>query len=153
MTGVSVSNLLTGPLDRDGVPGDELLAVVLAPVDADGSPVKAAGAVALDLTDLAADGDARDVASWAFDPAGAADRWRSTPLGAGYRFRLPLPPGGRSDEEAARTLHLHVRFETPDGRTFDTTRELTVTPQSGGGQLADDPPPAPAVAGDPFDTL
>ena len=150
VAGVSVSKLLTGPLDRDGEPGDELLAVVLAPVDADGAPVKAAGAVSLELTDLAADGAARDVAAWAFDAAGAADSWRSSPLGAGYRFRLPLPAVGAAGGAGPRTLHLHARFETPDGRRFDATHPLTVTPR---GSVSGEPPPAPAVAGDPFAPL
>ena len=146
VTGVTVSKLLTGPLDRDGEPGHELLAVVLAPTDAGGSPVKAAGAVSIDLTDLAADGPGRDVAAWSFDAADAAARWRSTALGAGYRFRLPLPPADGSAAARPRTLHLHARFETADGRRFDATRELTVTLPAAAG-----PAPAPAVAGDPFD--
>ena len=158
VAGVSVSKLLTGPLDRDGAPGDELLAVTLAPVDADGAPVKAAGSVEIDLTDLAADGPDRTVGSWAFDAAGAADRWRSTALGSGYRFRLPLAVTGAAAGGAKRELQLHVRFETADGRRFDaarpvavtlTPRPVAVTPRPS----TDDLPPAPAVAGDPFEGL
>ena len=151
VAGVAFADLLTGPLDRDDAPGDEVLAVVLAPVDADGEPVKAAGAVSLDLTDLAAAGDARDVAAWAFGPAEAADRWRATALGSGYRFRLPLPPGDGDPGGSPRTLHLHARFETADGRAFDATKAVTVAPRAG-GKLAGTQPPAPAVAGgaDPF---
>ncbi len=89
---LTVSKLLTGGLDRDGVPGDELLAVVLAPADADGQPLKAPGSIALELVNLAAKKDERQIGAWSFDAAEAAEAWRSTVLGAGYRFRLPLPP-------------------------------------------------------------
>ena len=144
VAGVELSRMLTGGLDRDGAPGDELLAVTLAPVDADGEPVKAAGSVEIDLTDLAADGAGRELGSWSFDAADAADRWRSTAVGSGYRFRVPLALTG----DAPRKLHLHARFTTADGRRFDATRPVTVTPRPPGGPA--DAPPAPAVAGDPF---
>ena len=140
--GLSISRFLSGGLDRDGVPGDELLAATVAPTDAAGAPVKAAGAVELELLDLTASGDGRTVGSWAFDAGEAADRWRSTPVGTGYRFRVPLPKAGVSGSGpgpgGSRALHLHASFATPDGRVFDATRAVTV-------RLPDAAPlPAPA---------
>ena len=130
---VTVSKLLTGGLDRDGEPGDELLAVNLAPADADGAAVKAPGSVTLELLDLSADGPGRTVGSWAFDAAQAADRWRDTLVGAGYRFRLPLDPGAGGGEN----LQLHARFETPDGRRFDATHPVRVRRSAGPPAVAD----------------
>ena len=138
VTGVTVSKLLTGGLDRDDEPGDELLAVVLAPADADGDPVKAPGAVELELLDLSAEGPGRTVGSWAFDAAAAAEAWRSTPVGTGYRFRVPLTP--RPDGDAGGDeFHLVVRFETADGRRFDVTHPVRVRRAVGAAV----PPPAP----------
>ncbi|QDT15782.1 hypothetical protein [Alienimonas californiensis] len=140
ITQLTVSRLLTGGLDHDGEPGDETLAVVLAPADAGGDPVKVAGSVSLELLDLSAPRDRRQVGQWSFDAAEAAEKWRSTALGTGYRFRLPLaprPPGATGGEE----LHLVARFEAADGRQFDLTHPLHVNRRRSIG--AAEPPPAP----------
>ncbi|MFH5805217.1 hypothetical protein [Alienimonas sp. DA493] len=140
VTQLTVSKLLTGGLDRDGEPGDETLAVVLAPADAGGDPVKASGAVSLELVDLSAPHGRRQVGQWTFDAAEAAEKWRSTALGAGFRFRLPLAPrsaGGTGPER----LHLVARFEAADGRQFDVTHPVKVNRRRSDG--ADMPPPAP----------
>ena len=136
---LAFSKLLTGGLDRDGRPGDELLAVAVAPVDADGVPVKLAGSVELELLDLSAAGEARTVGAWAFDAADAADRWRSTPLGAGYRFRLPLLPADATDDGGGEDLHLHAAFAAADGRTFDATLPVRVDRAAGTRVAAAEP--------------
>src|SRR3984957_11289664 len=41
--GISLNKYLTGGLDRDGVPGDEMFAAFVVPTDADGNVVKAPG--------------------------------------------------------------------------------------------------------------
>ena len=158
---LTVSKLLTGGLDRDGVPGDELLAVVLAPADEAGEPIKAPGAVSLELLDLAASGPDRTVGAWSFTAAEATETWRRTAIGTGYRFRLPLAPrpagpgagGGIEPEE----LHLVARFETTDGRTFDVTHPVRVNRAVGRGPAAPSPAPAPTplddLPPDPFEAI
>ena len=149
---LTVSKLLTGGLDRDGVPGDELLAVVLAPADEAGEPIKAPGSVSLELLDLAATGPDRTVGSWSFTAAEATETWRRTAIGTGYRFRLPLaPPAGGADSGGGiepEELHLVARFETTDGRTFDVTHPVRVNRAVGRGPAAPIPAPIPAPLDD-----
>ncbi|NNJ25807.1 hypothetical protein [Alienimonas chondri] len=120
---LTIAKLLTGGLDRDGLPGEEVLAVVLTPADDDGDPVKTAGAVSFELLDLGADPDDRRIEAWSFDDAECAVAWRRSPIGIGYRFRLPLPPRNPG-ETGPETLHLVARFAANDGRRFDVTHPL-----------------------------
>ncbi|MEM9703976.1 MAG: hypothetical protein AAF907_16170, partial [Planctomycetota bacterium] len=125
VTQLRFSKMLTGGLDRDGAPGEETLAVVLAPADADGAPIKTAGALSLELIDLGAESGGRLVGSWSFSPADIAESWRSTAIGVGFRFRLPLEP--RATLGAAREeLHLVARLETRDGRRFSATHPVRI---------------------------
>ena len=120
---IEVNKLLSGGLDRDGAPGDDLLSVLVAPRDAGGELVKVPGDVRIEALDLALDGPRQRIGLWEFSSAEAAEHWHSGVLGTGYRFQLPWqqPP-------TSETLLVHARLVTIDGRQFDTTQEIRVTP-------------------------
>ncbi|HTI51790.1 MAG TPA: hypothetical protein VL475_12585 [Planctomycetaceae bacterium] len=120
---IKFNALLTTGLDRDGQPGDEGISVLLLPVDSQGDLVKLAGAVELELVDLSRTGDNQRVGRWEFSADEVREHWHRGFLSAGYLFRLDWqnPP-------AAPELTLHARLTAPDGRKFDATTQVKVTP-------------------------
>lgn len=119
--GLRINTLLTGGLDEDDRPGDEVLSVVLEPFDADGTTLKLPGDVTIDVTDPAADGEARNVGTWTYAADEVRDSWHAGLLVIGFKFRLEwqTPP-------THETLVLHARLTTPDARTFDATETVKV---------------------------
>lgn len=125
--GLRFNSYLTSGLDRDGVPGDEMLSVLLYPHDEQGGLVKLIGTVELKAVDLSAPKGQHEVGSWTFTPSQTKDAWHSGFLAAGFLFEQPwqqLPQGA--------DVTLHARFTTIDGRQFDAVQPLRVkvgTPQ------------------------
>ena len=133
--GLRINTLLTGGIDEDNVPGDEVLHLVLEPTDADGNTVKLPGEVMVEITDPAADGAARQVGAWTFPADQVRLAWQSGLFVTGFKFRLPwnVPPShGR--------LIVHARLSTADGRRFDATETVQVKPPA---PPAEGTPPAP----------
>ncbi len=118
----------TGGADLDDEPGDELVKVVLEPIDQDGAVVKAAGSVKLQLFDLAADREpGKLVAELSADPDAVSDAWASGFLSRQYGFKLPVDVPDRD-----RELTLRVEFvDYLTGRTF--TAQQVVTLRAPGG--------------------
>ncbi len=125
---IQINKLLTGGLDRDGKPGDDQLNVVLVPQDERGEPVKLPGTVELEVLDLAASPKARQIGVWRFTSQEVAAQWQSG-LSSGFQFQIPWQ--GRSDSQ---NLVLHARLATADGRQFDTSTDVRITPGPAVGQ-------------------
>lgn len=132
-TGIKINELLTGSLDQDGQPGDELLTAVIVPHDADGEPMKLPGEMEIELFDLSRPGEEKRIGSWTFDASQSREYWHSGFLSSGYMFRLPWqqPP-------ASSQVVLHARLKTADGRQFDTSSTIEVTPPGPREELAAD---------------
>ena len=126
---------LTGGMDTDGNPGDEGLRVILQPRDKAGDVVKRAGAVEVELFDLARTEGDRRIARWEFTVDQTAREWVSGLLGvSGYSFQLPWP-GGRRPEHSHLTLM--ARFTTLDGRPLTAQTDLKIQlPPAGGAPAA-----------------
>ena len=119
--GLRINTLLTGGLDEDGRPGDELLSVVLEPFDADEQTLKLPGEVTIELIDPAAGENARTIGRWNWDATQVRDAWHSSLIVAGFKFRLDW-----SSPPAHETLVLHARLTTSDGRVFDATETVKI---------------------------
>lgn len=153
-TALQINKLLTGGLNRDDHPGDDALNVAVVPVDADGEPVKVPGTVSIELLDMAQPESRRRIGQWDFPLEQAAEQWQATLIGSGYRFLLPWKTRPEHSE-----LLVHARLTTTDGRQFDTTHSVRITPPGPGSQLAAQasarsalpPPPAPPVEPAPPD--
>ncbi|MGC1275676.1 MAG: hypothetical protein WBC44_18355 [Planctomycetaceae bacterium] len=119
--GLRINTLLTGGLDEDGRPGDDVLSVVLEPFDADEQTLKLPGDVTIELSDPAAAGDAESIGTWTYTAQDVRKAWHAGLLVTGFKFRLPLsvPP-------QHETLVLHARLATTDGRVFDATETVKV---------------------------
>jgi outer membrane murein-binding lipoprotein Lpp len=145
--GISLNKYLTGGVDRDGVPGDEIFSAVVVPADADGNLVKAPGSVVLTVLDLSKPESQQTVGRWEFSPKESENLWHSGFFGSGYTVRVPWQKIPDSP-----TLLVHARLKTVDGRQFDTSQSIRINPPSGTAQAATQPAAA-APASTPADAL
>jgi outer membrane murein-binding lipoprotein Lpp len=136
---ISLNKYLTGGLDRDGVPGDEMFSAVVVPADADGNLVKAPGSVVLTVLDLSKPEAQQRVGHWEFGPKDSESLWHSGFLGSGYIVRVPWQTLPQSP-----TLLVHARLKTIDGRQFDTSQSIRITPPSATAQAATQPAAPPS---------
>lgn len=122
------NSLLTGGFNRDGLPGDEGLSVLLLPADSTGDLVKLVGSVELELFDLAQPSGQQRLGHWQFAPDEVREHWHRGFLSAGYLFRVDW-----QQIPAATDLTLHARMSIPDGRNFDATTQIKVAPPGSAG--------------------
>jgi hypothetical protein len=128
----------TGGVDTDGKGGHDAIKVYMVPVDQDGSVIKAAGAVTIQLYDLGEPAGKNLIGeyNWPVEKVGA--QWSSSMLTYHYSFVCPWQHGPPKHDE------ITVRVEFTDyltGKTFTAQKLCTITlpvPQS--GQAAPVPP-------------
>lgn len=119
--GIQIKKLLSGGIDRDGIPGDDGLSVLITPYDEDGSLVKLAGGIELELLDLALPKDQQRIGHWSYSSEEVKQMWHAGFVGAGYLFELDwttLPTHSQ--------LLLHARMKPGDNRQFDVSQQLSV---------------------------
>ena len=131
LQGIGLNKMLTGGLDRDGVPGDELLSAVIVPSDADGNLVKVPGEIAVTVLDLSKPEGQQRVGHWDYSAKESEALWHQGWLGSGYMVRVPwqTPPQSAS-------LLVHARLKTIDGRQFDTSQSIHIVPPTGESKVA-----------------
>lgn len=123
--GIRFSKLMTGSVDRDGIPGDDLLHVVFYPHDLNGELVKVPGAIELELFDLSQTDADRRIGVWRFDESESYEYWHRGLFNSGYLFRLQWQEAPRSSE-----LVLHARLTMSDGRVFEASQHVEIRPPS-----------------------
>lgn len=123
---LTLHSLMTGGWDSDPAPGDEGLAVLLTPVDEHGDQVKLGGDLELELLDLSQAGEQQRLGSWSIPRDEVAGLWHKGLLGAGFLVRVPW----QSIPENER-LTVVARLKTVDGRKFDATHQVVITPPTG----------------------
>jgi outer membrane murein-binding lipoprotein Lpp len=136
--GIELNRYLTGGLDRDGKPGDEIFSAYVVPTDAQGNVVKAPGSVAVTLFDLSKPEPQQRIGHWEYSAKDADALWHSGFLGSGYIVRVPW-----QEKPQSANLLVHARLKTIDGRQFDTSQTIHIVPPGGATPAA-----APAVAAD-----
>ena len=121
VTGIKLGKYTAG-VDLDKTAGHDGIRVYLTPIDADGHAIKAAGAVKIQLFDLAAKTGENLVAACEFPVDKIAERWAAGFMTYHYRFdcRWETPP--KHDE-------ITVRVEFTDyltGKTFTSQKVCKV---------------------------
>lgn len=112
----------TGGLDADKQPGHELVKVFVLPRDSDGSVIKAAGSVTLQLYDLALPEDQTLLVENTIDVEDLSKHWSSGFMTYHYSFELPLPQPLQHEE-----LTLRVAFtDYLTGRTHSAQKTISV---------------------------
>ncbi len=125
VTGVKVNSLLTGGVDIDNQEGDELWTTLVTPHDADGETVKLPANLELELVDLNQPVANRKIGVWSFNSEEVRSHWYSGFAGSGFRFELPWKQQPTNEE-----LTLVVRMKSQDGRTFNATAPLKISPSA-----------------------
>ena len=126
VTRIRLNQRLTGGYNFDGVAGHEGIMVVVEPQDSSSRYVPAAGELTVEVRDpRKSDLDGR-VGKWKFDAIEARQKMRRTLMGRGIHLELPWPTAPPQSER----LQVLVSFQTPDGRTLKTSREIIVKPMT-----------------------
>ncbi len=120
---VALSTLISGGLDRDGLPGDEGIVLLLTPLDSDGDLVKVPGQIEIEALELSRPADQQRIGRWTFGTDESRELWHRGFFAAGYLLELPWQTAPRSSE-----VLIHARFTTVDGRQFDTSRTFPIVP-------------------------
>ncbi len=122
-TGIQFNKLLTGGLDRDGIEGDELLSAVVVPHDADGELVKIPGEIEVEAYDLSREGEQKQIGRWRYGTDSCRELWHSGFLGSGYLVRVPW-----AEKPQSNRIMLRAKLTTTDGRVFETSEPVDITP-------------------------
>lgn len=132
---LAINSQLTGALDRDGRPGDDVLNVVVSPLDSRGDVVKLDGNIEIEALDPALPENERSLGKWSIGLDEAEAAWHDGFIGKGYQLTTPWQRSPQSTE-----ILLLARYKTPDGREFSATKNIPVTPAPAG---TPDPLPLP----------
>jgi hypothetical protein len=122
-TGIRIQKWMTGGLDRDEQPGDELLTAVIVPHDDDGETVKLPGTLHLLVLDPSLPHDQQRIGEWTFTSEESRRHWHKGMIASGYQFRLPWQHIPHSSK-----LVLHATLTTTDGRIFHAGEFIHVEP-------------------------
>ncbi|NQV28583.1 MAG: hypothetical protein HQ518_29885 [Rhodopirellula sp.] len=128
---IEVVSLLSGGLDRDDVPGDEQISLLIAPKDSRGEIHRVQGELSVRLTENSFAAESEEVASVNFSQTESDDHWHNGIVGRGFRVIIPIPLGLKS-----RNITAHIRLTTNTGTKLDTLHQMRLTPQ--GRDEADD---------------
>jgi hypothetical protein len=118
----------TGGYDRDDLPGDEALQVVVVPRDVDGSPVKAPGRLAVTAYEVSPEGLKTLIGRWEVSAEQLRKSWRNGLFASGYYVVLQWDQAPRM-----KRLRIVARFVTLDGREYEADRDTSVRPLPGIG--------------------
>ena len=126
----------TGGFDHDGLPGDELLQVVVEPRDYDDHTIKAPGTLQIYALETNAQGIKAPLCMWDIPAGQLRQSWKQGLLSTGYTLTLPwkvLP--------VTEHVRVVVRFTTPDQRAYETDKDIKVRVVPGAGLKRTDPMP------------
>jgi hypothetical protein len=118
-----IQSLVSGGVNRDERPGDDAVVVLLSLVDDDGDAIKLPGSLQMTLIDPAFPEHERQVGEWRFSPAECRAKWTRGLTGAGFQFTVPLAKPVEHSQ-----LVLHAKLTIGDGRAFDASQMIRVTP-------------------------
>jgi hypothetical protein len=111
----------TGGLDHDGVPGDELLQVVVEPRDHDDHSIKAPGSLQVVALEVLPSGVKSPLSQWDIAPEQLRQTWKQGLLSTGYSLTLPWKTFPVTEQ-----IRVVVRFTTADQRVFEADKDIKV---------------------------
>jgi hypothetical protein len=126
----------TGGVDNDGLPGDEALQVFLEPRDSDGHVIKAPGTLHVLAVEINAQGLKTPFSSWTVPPDKLRASWKQGLLSTGYSLILPWQYCPQTE-----TVRVVARLVTPDGRMYETDKDIKIHLVPGAPRRPDGPPP------------
>jgi hypothetical protein len=112
---------LTGGYNKDACPGDDALQVVVEPVDADGSVIKAPGKLYVEAVEITAEGIKIPLCFWEISPDQLRRSWKSGLLSTGYYEILPWKSWPTQPK-----MRVVARLTLPDDRVFEAEKDVTI---------------------------
>jgi hypothetical protein len=126
-TGFAIKEVLlgngTGGRDDDGIPGDEMLQVVVVPKDDDGTAIKIPARIAVAAFEISREGFKVPIGQWEITPEQLRKTWKSGLFGSGYFVPLSWDRPPTTDR-----IRIVVRLTTLDGRDFEADKDAKVVP-------------------------
>lgn len=113
----------TGGYDKDSLPGDELLQVVIEPRDGEDHTIKAPGTVQVVALEITPQGLKVPIGSWELSSEQLGRTWKQTLFGTGYTLQLPWQKFPHSCQ-----VRVVVRLVLTDGRPYEADRDVKVRP-------------------------
>jgi hypothetical protein len=149
----------TAGYDQDNHLGDDALQVALEPRDGADHVIKAPGTLSVTALEVSPEGIKTPFSSWTVLPEQLRDSWKTGFFSTGYVLVLPwqTPPH-------CEHVRVVARLQTPDGRLFETDRDIRVVlrpemlkprlpapvaPGPVGPEVPSEPLPAPRPANQP----
>jgi hypothetical protein len=112
----------TGGVTEDNCPGDAALRVILEPRDSDNHIVKAPGSLHVEALEISPEGLKTPLSSWDIPPQRLREKWQ-TGFITGYNVVLAWKTWPRAER-----LRVVARLHLPDGRLFETDRDVLIHP-------------------------
>lgn len=145
---IVINPFLTKGIDQDGKNGDDAIAIVIEPRDANGQFLPQSGPISVVLLDPRAPGEQSRVGRWDFDAVEANQFLKDSRQGRGIHLKLNL-----ADLQPKHAqLRLVARLQTIDGRKLEKWHDLrlnlsgvpaeTWSPRSERRQVSDTDEPA-----------
>jgi hypothetical protein len=117
---------LTGPANYDGKPGNDGITVYIQPIDRDGHVIKAAGAIRVELFDLANPDGKRRIGEYRLDVDHAGQAWYGRLMTNHYTLKCPWRVGPPAHDE------ITVRAEFTEyltGKSFRAQHVVKLKPR------------------------
>jgi hypothetical protein len=111
----------TGGYDNDDCPGDEALQVVVEPVDADGSVIKAPGKLYVEAIEITSEGIKIPLCFWEVPPDQLRRTWKTGLLSTGYYEVLPW-----KSWPSQTKIRVVARLTLADDRVFEAEKDVTI---------------------------
>jgi hypothetical protein len=115
--------------------------VVVIPKDEDGNPVRVIGNLTIHAQEILPGGVKIPLSSWDIGAEELRRSWKSGLLGSGFQLKMPWKKLPTQDR-----LRLAVQLNLPDGRVFETDRDISIRPLPAMQPALD---PTPPVMGGP----
>ncbi len=136
----------TGGRSEGNCPGDDCLQVQIEPRDPEGSAIKVAGNLLIQVVEITKEGVKQPLCSWELGPDQLRKSWRSGLLSSGYQFTLPWKVWPNTDK-----VRVVAQFRPNDGRLLEAEKDITIRlppPEYRKVAPAVEAPPAPPAGKD-----
>ncbi|MSQ97192.1 MAG: hypothetical protein EXR98_21935 [Gemmataceae bacterium] len=120
----------TGGLDSDGLPGEEMLQVVVEPRDGEEHSIKAPGSLQIIALEITPQGIKTPLCQWDIPPEQVRQSWKQGLLSTGYTLTLPWKTFPVTEQ-----VRVVVRFVTPDQRMYEADKDIKVRAVPGATQM------------------
>lgn len=111
----------TSGIDKDQLPGDDGLQVILEPRDADDNIIKAPGNLVVTALEISPQGTKTPISTWELTAEQMRQTWKQGLFSTGYILALPWKSWPQ-----AENVRVIVRLTLADGRVFEADKDVRI---------------------------